>query len=56
MRQRRLKAYWQTPRRTLPSAPAPRCGAQKLGAAQEKAGRGAASLVTVNVDAAGALT
>jgi len=56
MRQRRLKAYWRRLGELQRQRPPRDKMLKKLGAAQEKAGRNAASLVTVEVAADGALT
>ena len=55
MRQRRLKAYWHRLGELSRQRPPRDALLKKLGAAQEKAGRGATSLVTVTVAADGAL-
>lgn len=56
MRQRRLKAYWRRLGELQRQRPPRDAMLKKLGAAQEKAGRSATSLVTVEVAAEGALT
>ncbi len=56
MRQRRLKAYWQHLGELHRQRPPRDELLKKLGAAQEKAGRGATSLVTVEVAADGTVT
>jgi hypothetical protein len=56
MRQRRLKAYWKRLGQLQRQRPARDALLQKLGAAQERAGRIATSLVAVDVAADGALT
>jgi hypothetical protein len=56
MRQRRLKAYWKRLGELQKQQPPRDALLKKLGAAQEKAGRGATGLVTVDVAADGALT
>ena len=56
MRQRRLKAYWQRLGELQRQRPPRDALLKKLGAAQEKAGRIATGLVTVEVTSDGALT
>jgi hypothetical protein len=56
MRRRRLKAYWQRLGALRRQRPPRDELLKKIGAAQEKAGRGATSLVQVEVAADGALT
>jgi hypothetical protein len=56
MRRRRLKAYWRRLGALQRQRPPRDALLQKLGAAQEKAGRLATSLVTVEVASDGALT
>jgi len=56
MRQRRLKAYWKRLGELQRQRPPRDALLKKLGAAQEKAGRSATSLVTVEVASDGALT
>ena len=56
MRQRRLKAYWQRLGELQRQRPPRDALLKKLGAAQEKAGRIATGLVTVEVASDGALT
>ena len=56
MRHRRLKAYWQRLGELHGQRPPRDALLKKLGAAQEKAGRLATSLVTVEVASDGALT
>jgi len=56
MRRRQLKAYWQRLGELRRQAPARDQLLQKLGAAQERAGRVATKLVVVAVSADGALT
>ena len=56
MRQRRLKAYWQRLGELHRQRPPRDALLKKLGAAQERAGRIATSLVTVEVAADGTLT
>lgn len=56
MRRRRLKAYWQRLGELQRQRPPRDALLTKLGAAQEKAGRGATSLVQVEVATDGALT
>ncbi len=56
MRRRRLKAYWQRLGELQRQRPPRDALLKKLGAAQEKAGRLATSLVTVAVASDGALT
>jgi transposase len=56
MRRRRLKAYWKRLRELQRQRPARDALLKKLGAAQERAGRIATSLVNVQVAADGALT
>jgi hypothetical protein len=55
MRQRRLKAYWQRLGELQRQRPPRDALLKKLGAAQERAGRGATSLVSVAVAADDAL-
>jgi hypothetical protein len=55
MRQRRLKAYWQRLHQLQAQAPARDVLLQKLGAAQDRAGRVAAALVQIVVTAEGEL-
>ncbi len=55
MRRRRLKAYWQRLGELQRQRPARDALLKKLGAAQERAGRGATSLVTVEVGDDGTL-
>lgn len=56
MRRRRLKAYWKRLGELQRQRPARDALLKKLGAAQDRAGRMAAGLVTVEVAADGALT
>lgn len=56
MRRRRLKAYWQRLGELQRQRPARDALLKKLGAAQDRAGRIATGLVTVEVTADGALT
>jgi hypothetical protein len=56
MRQRRLKAYWKRLRELKKQQPPRDELLKKLGAAQEKAGRGATGLVTVEVTPTGGLS
>ena len=56
MRRRRLKAYWQRLGELHRQRPARDALLKKLGAAQERAGRSATSLVTLEVGDDGALT
>ena len=56
MRRRRLKAYWKRLGELQRQRPARDALLKKLGAAQERAGRIATSLVTVDVSSDGALT
>jgi len=56
MRQRKLKAYWKRLGELQTQRPPRDALLKKLGAAQERAGRIATSLVAVEVDAEGALT
>lgn len=56
MRRRRLKAYWQRLGELQRQRPARDALLKKLGAAQERAGRSATGLVTVEVAQDGALT